>query len=80
MNVRLAALGADRLGQAQASAIASVPGASLVAVADPVAEERRWWRKNTVAISALFDQIEGASDVDAVVICTPTDTHVDLPD
>lgn len=78
MTVRFAVLGAGRIGQVHARAIASVPGASLIAIADPMAEAAQ-----TVATAygcdiRTIDAIAAADDVDAVVICTPTDTHADL--
>jgi myo-inositol 2-dehydrogenase/D-chiro-inositol 1-dehydrogenase len=78
MTVRLAVLGAGRIGQVHAAAIASVPGAALTAVADALgpAAERLSARHGCVVRS--IDEIESARDVDAVVICTPTDTHADL--
>ncbi len=78
MSVRFAILGAGRIGQVHARAVASVPGAELVAVAEPMAEAAE-------AVSAQYgcdirsiDTIATSDDVDAVVICTPTDTHADL--
>jgi myo-inositol 2-dehydrogenase/D-chiro-inositol 1-dehydrogenase len=78
MSVRFAVLGAGRIGQVHAAAIASVPGAALVAVAEPMTEA-------AAAVSARYgceirsiEAIEAAGDIDAVVICTPTDTHADL--
>ncbi len=75
---RFAVLGAGRIGQVHARAIASVEGARLVAIADPVAAAAE-------AVAAKYGcdirdigAIEAAGDVDAVVICTPTDTHADL--
>jgi myo-inositol 2-dehydrogenase/D-chiro-inositol 1-dehydrogenase len=76
--VRLAVLGAGRIGQVHARAVGGDPSARLVAVADV----------STLAATALaarhgceardLSAIEGAADVDGVVICTPTDTHADL--
>lgn len=78
MTTRFAVLGAGRIGQVHARAIHAVPGAVLTAVADPFAD----------AAKAVADQygcdireiaaIETSDDIDAVVICTPTDTHADL--
>lgn len=78
MTLRFAVLGAGRIGQVHAKAIASTAGAKLVAIADPVAAAAG-------AVQARFggdirdiDTIMGSDDVDVVVICTPTDTHADL--
>lgn len=78
MTVRLAVLGAGRIGQVHAAAIASVPGAALTAVADAIAPAaERLSARHGCAVRSI-DEIESARDVDAVVICTPTDTHADL--
>lgn len=78
MSLSIALLGAGRIGRVHAKAITSQPDARLVAVADPVAAAAQ-------AIAATYgceirsiDEIEASADVDAVVICTPTNTHADL--
>ena len=77
--VRVAVLGAGRIGKIHAANLAASRGARLVAVADPFGD----------AADALASELGceasrdpaatiGRDDVDAVVIGTPTDTHVDL--
>ena len=78
MTVKFAVLGAGRIGQVHAAAIAAVPGARLVAVADPVAAAAERLQAAYGAEPRTIDAILAARDVDAVVICTPTDTHADL--
>ncbi len=78
MTVRFAVLGAGRIGRVHASAIASVPGAALVAIADPVPAAAEAIRAQYGAEIRSIDAILAAKDVDAIVICTPTDTHADL--
>ena len=78
MTVRIAVLGAGRIGQVHARAIASVPGASLVAIADPVAAAAQSVHDTWGCEVRSIDAIAGSADVDAVIICTPTDTHADL--
>ena len=78
MTLRTALLGAGRIGHVHAKAITGDKGATLVAVADTV----------PAAALALVSEYGGeirdvsviaaSPDVDAVVICTPTDTHADL--
>lgn len=78
MTVRFGLLGAGRIGKVHAKAVTGDAQAKLVAVADafPAAAD---------AIAAQYgcevrsiEAIEAAKDIDAVVICTPTDTHADL--
>ena len=78
MTVKFAILGAGRIGKVHASAIASVPGAHLVAIADPVAAAAQAIKDSYNCDIRTIDAILASGDVDAVVICTPTDTHADL--
>ena len=78
MTVRFAILGAGRIGQVHARAVAGEPRATLVAVADPVAEAAQKAVGAYGGEIRTMDAIIDASDVDAVAICTPTDTHADL--
>ena len=75
MPIRFAILGAGRIGQVHAGTVASNKDAVLAAVFDPVAEP-------ALAISAKYgaevrtvEEIASADDIDAVVLCTPTDLH-----
>ena len=78
MTIRFALLGAGRIGKVHAKAITSNPDAKLVAVADamPKAAEDIA-AKYGCAVKSIED-ILASSEIDAVVICTPTDTHADL--
>lgn len=78
MTVRLAVLGAGRIGQVHAQAIGAVPGAELVAVADAVEAAAQDLCERRGGTVRTIEQIEQAQDVNAVIICTPTDTHADL--
>ncbi|MFW2543260.1 inositol 2-dehydrogenase [Primorskyibacter sp. 2E107] len=78
MTVKFGVLGAGRIGQVHARAIASVPGAALVAVADAVAAAAQALHDQYGCEIRTIDEIRQADDIDAVIICTPTDTHADL--
>ncbi len=78
MTVRFAILGAGRIGQTHARAIAATAGAELVAIADPVAAAAQKVGKSYGCDIRTIDEIAASADVDAVAICTPTDTHADL--
>ena len=78
MTLRFAILGAGRIGQVHARAVANTPGAKLVAIADPLAAAAEAVKTAYRCDIRSIDAIEVASDIDAVVICTPTDTHADL--
>ncbi|MGI8424308.1 MAG: inositol 2-dehydrogenase [Chloroflexota bacterium] len=76
--LRVALLGAGRLGAAHARTLASLTEARLVSVADPRPEGRRL--AETLDARPLADPREAIDDpgVDAVVIVTPTATHAEL--
>ena len=78
MTVRFGLLGAGRIGKVHAAAIASNPKARLVAVADALEPAARALAQAWGAQVRSLDDIVSAGDIDAVVICTPTDTHADL--
>ncbi|WP_370251133.1 inositol 2-dehydrogenase [Nioella sp.] len=78
MTVRFGVLGAGRIGQVHARAIASVEGADLVAIAEPVDAAAKAAQAKFGCELRTIDQIAASDDIDAVVICTPTDTHADL--
>jgi myo-inositol 2-dehydrogenase/D-chiro-inositol 1-dehydrogenase len=78
MTVRFAILGAGRIGQVHARAVSSIPAATLVAVAEPFAEAAQRIQDTYGCDIREIDEIATSDDVDAVVICTPTDTHADL--
>jgi len=78
MGVNFAVLGAGRIGQVHARAIAATAGATLVAIADPDAAAAQTAQAQFGGELRSIAAIMGSDDVDAVVICTPTDTHADL--
>ncbi len=78
MVTRLALLGAGHIGKVHAGAIASDRRARLVAVADANEDAAKAIADASGAQVRSIDEIERASDVDAVLICTPTNTHADL--
>ena len=78
MVTRLALLGAGRIGKVHARAIAEDKRAKLVAVADAFPEAARVIAEASGAAVKTIDEIADDSHIDAVIICTPTNTHADL--
>ncbi|GAB4347477.1 MAG: inositol 2-dehydrogenase [Oricola sp.] len=78
MTIRFALLGAGRIGKVHARAVTSNPDAQLVAVADAFEDAARTVAGGYGCEVRAVGQIETADDIDAVVICTPTNTHADL--
>src|SRR6476659_2002018 len=76
--MRIGLLGAGRIGRIHGGNIAAHPRATLavVAAADAAAAQRLA-SAHGAGISSV-DAIIAAQNIDAVVICTPTDTHADL--
>ncbi len=78
MTVRFGLLGAGRIGKVHARAVGANTNARLVAVADAFEKAAREISTLYGAEVRSIEAIEKADDIDAVVICTPTDTHADL--
>ncbi|MEQ9246938.1 MAG: inositol 2-dehydrogenase [Nitratireductor sp.] len=78
MTVNFALLGAGRIGKVHAKAIAGNADARLVAVADAFAEAAQAIADAYGCAVRSIEDIEADRRIDAVVICTPTDTHADL--
>ncbi|MDO7734332.1 MAG: Gfo/Idh/MocA family oxidoreductase, partial [Planktomarina temperata] len=72
---KIGLLGAGRIGQVHARAVSSVPSAQLVAVADPMPTAAEALRDTYGCEIRTIAQIRDSADIDAVIICTPTDTH-----
>jgi myo-inositol 2-dehydrogenase/D-chiro-inositol 1-dehydrogenase len=78
MTVRFAILGAGRIGQVHARAVASTADATLVAISDPMEAAAQNVARAFGCDIRSIDDIAASADVDAVAICTPTNTHADL--
>ena len=78
MTVRFGLLGAGRIGKVHGRAITGDARARLVAVADAMAPAAQAVAGQYGCDVRTIEAIEAADDIDAVVICTPTDTHADL--
>src|SRR3954466_8465967 len=77
---RIAVIGVGRIGSMHADLLARrVPGASVSVVYDARAESARGVGASLgVPVAGSIDEVLTAPDVDAVAICTTTDTHADL--
>lgn len=78
MTLGFAILGAGRIGQAHARAISATPGATFVALAEPFQQAADDMAARYGCDLRTIDEITSSDDVQAVAICTPTDTHADL--
>ena len=76
--LRFGILGAGRIGNVHARAIASSGRASVAYIADAMPEAAQKLAGIVGARTGSVEEIIAASDVDAILIATPTDTHADL--
>ncbi len=76
--LRIAVLGAGRIGRIHAGNAAASPEARLVGVADVDRSAAEQVAAAHGARADAADSLIAANDVDAILICTPTDTHADL--
>jgi len=76
--LRIGVLGCGRIGRVHAASIMRLPEAALVAVSDAYAQNALDLATQTGAQVRSSDAIIESDDIDAIIICTPTDTHYDL--
>ncbi|WP_299743725.1 inositol 2-dehydrogenase [uncultured Tateyamaria sp.] len=76
--INIALLGCGRIGQVHARSLMGLEGAQVAAVADAMPEAANALAARTGAQIMGVEDILAASDIDAVVIGTPTTTHYDL--
>lgn len=76
--MRMGLLGAGRIGRIHGLNLAARKDATLVSVADAFADAAASLAAETGATVASLDAILADKTLDAVLICTPTDTHADL--
>lgn len=78
--VRIGVLGTGRIGRMHAEMLArEIPGATVGAVADAVPQVAAGVARDLgLAGANSIDEVLASPEVDAVAICTSTDTHVDL--
>jgi myo-inositol 2-dehydrogenase/D-chiro-inositol 1-dehydrogenase len=76
---RFGLVGTGRIGQVHAASIAASPNAVLSRVADPNLESAKDAARQYggVATASASDLIE-SGDIDALLVATPTPTHIDL--
>ena len=77
--VRIGLIGTGRIGQVHAASIAADPGATLAWVADPfIAGAAAIGERTGARVTDSAEELIDSGEVDAVLIASPTPTHVDL--
>jgi myo-inositol 2-dehydrogenase/D-chiro-inositol 1-dehydrogenase len=76
--VRIGILGCGRIGQVHAGTLRNMDGATVVAVSDFMPSTAERLAKTCNAEVRTTDDIINSTDIDAVIIGTPTDTHFDI--
>ncbi|MGD1822293.1 MAG: inositol 2-dehydrogenase [Pleomorphochaeta sp.] len=81
-NINIGIIGGGRIGQVHAKSITNlVPNATIVALADPfMSEKLETWAKSIGIKETYKDpyKIINHENIEAVLICSPTDTHTEL--
>jgi myo-inositol 2-dehydrogenase / D-chiro-inositol 1-dehydrogenase len=76
----VALIGAGRIGQEHAKNLASFPDVEVALVCDPIlrAAEHVGPLARAIGVADSPDEVFSRQDIDAVVICTPTETHAEM--
>jgi myo-inositol 2-dehydrogenase / D-chiro-inositol 1-dehydrogenase len=76
--LRIGVLGTGRIGRIHAGNVLNHPKTKLTAIADAMPKVAKAFAAETGARAETVEAILAAKDIDAVMICSPTDTHADL--
>ena len=81
-DVRIGVIGTGRIGKLHTNnLVIAVPGAKVEAVADVIMNDQIKEWANSLGITKVYDnpdQIINDPEIDAVFICSSTNTHADL--
>ena len=78
MRIKFAILGMGRIGKVHADTIQANSNAELAAIHDPINNEINRLQKRYSFQQMSLDDITNNDQIKGILICTPTDTHVDL--
>ena len=78
MRIKFAILGMGRIGKVHADTIQANSNAELAAIHDPINNEIKRLQKRYSCQQMSIDDITNNDQIKGILICTPTDTHVDL--
>lgn len=79
--IKIGVIGAGRIGRIHAkNLVQKIESADVIAICDPRYEETKAWADSVGIRNVVADPLDiiNNPDVEAVVICSPTNTHADL--
>ena len=76
--IKFAILGMGRIGKVHADTIQANSNAELAAIHDPINNEINRLQKRYSCQQMSLEEITNNDQIKGILICTPTDTHVDL--
>lgn len=76
--IKFAILGMGRIGKVHADTIQANSNAELAAIHDPINNEINRLQKRYSCQQMSLDDITNNDQIKGILICTPTDTHIDL--
>ena len=76
--MKFAVAGLGRIGKIHLENLLQIPSIDVVAVMDPMEASRAYAQEKKIPfITATYKELLASTDFDAIVICSPTDTHAD---
>lgn len=77
-NLKFAVAGLGRIGKIHLENLLQMNNVEVVAVMDPMAESQQYARDKGIAnVLSTYEAMLMSTDIDVIVICSPTDTHAD---
>lgn len=76
--LRFAVAGLGRIGKIHLENLLQLSEIKVVAVMDPMEESKQYARSKGISnVTSTYEEMLASTDIDVVVICSPTDTHAD---
>jgi myo-inositol 2-dehydrogenase/D-chiro-inositol 1-dehydrogenase len=74
--IRFAVAGLGRIGKIHLENLLQINTIEVVAVTDPLEESRQYAKNKRIPfVTSLFEEMLTVAEFDAIIICSPTDTH-----
>jgi myo-inositol 2-dehydrogenase/D-chiro-inositol 1-dehydrogenase len=77
--INFAVAGLGRIGKIHLENLLHMEGVDVVATMDPLEECQQYAKDKGIAnVAGTFEEMLAIPEIDAVLICSPTDTHADF--